>query len=434
MKRRDFLKYGLAAGMLKELAGNLVFAEESASWATPAATAASPASSAASSTATAAPARVQLLKPTWLSFGLNGPAQGGTRFPLTAGLTQAKPGRKGDFQFEVSQAIARQLRADGNLVDFRDSTDINGGLMLGAVLDYENVLTAKVGSSSFIVMHLVGHGVLLNFDRNRGWKMLSSFPFPVTLLRESQGGNTTAEALKYLPEAFGDNQNSFATAFVQAAQRVAPRWRENERGFNVRVMSSSIHADVQSKLANWGIARNIGQSWLGHLTSAAICEGLAIPVVPFVETQALGKFTYKFSEKLVAQNVRLPDEGDIDLRIHVTLRNIGREVKFRNQYQRWEVLRMVVLDVKVLDDRNEEVLALRMGYQDEVPDSLASEQELVPARDAHFFDMAIYRGLTTLFTGIDRQDKSLLAKVFVKPDSEQQKRLDAFRNKYQKAV
>ncbi len=428
MKRRDFLKYGLAAGAVGELATRLAWADEGIGWMGQAVTPAAPAIS-----PPAAPVAA-LLKPNWLSFGLNGPAQGATRFPLTASLSQARVGRKGDFQMEVSQAIARQLKSDGNLVEFRDSADINGGLLLGAVLDYENVLSAKVGSSSFIVMHLVGHGVLLNFDRTRGWKMMSSFPFPVTLLRETQGGNTAAEALKYLPDAYGGSQNSFATAFVQAAKRVAPRWRDTERGFNVRVMSSTIHPEVQGKLAAWGIARNISQSWLGHLTSAALCEGLAIPVVPFVETQALGKFTYKFSEKLVAQNVRLPDENDIDLRLHVTLRNIGREVKFRNQYQRWEVMRMVVLDLKVLDDRNEEVLSLRMGYQDEVPDSLAAEQELVPARDAHFFDMAIYRGLTTLFTGIDKQDKALLAKVFVTPDADQQKRLDTFRAKYQKAV
>lgn len=374
------------------------------------------------------------VQPTWLSFGLNGPAYGATRFPLTAALSANKAGKKGDFQFEVSQNIERQLRSTGAIVQFKDSADFNSGVLLGAALDYENVLSARLGSSSFIVLHLVGHGVLLSFDRGRGWKMLSSFPFPVTLLRESQQGDPQSEALKHLAEAYTDSQNSFATSFVKAATRVAPRWRDSDRSFNVRVMSSKIHPDVEAKLSAWKIAKNINDVWFGHLASAAACEGLGIPIVPFAESQALGKFTYKFADRLVAQNVRLPEEADIDLRLHVTLRNVARDVKFRNQFQRWEINRMVVIDLNVLDDRNEEVLTLRIGYQDDQPDSLAREEDLVPARDAHFFDMAIYRGLQAAFSAIDRQDKAALAKLFIKPDAEQQRRIDKFRSVYQKAI
>jgi hypothetical protein len=372
-----------------------------------------------------------IIKPTWLSFGLNGPAQGVTRFPLTMALAS---NRKPDFQFEVSQAIAKQLKAAGDIADFKNTTEFNSGTMLGAALDYENVLEARLGSSSFIVLHLVGHGVLLNFDRTRGWKMQSSFPFPVTLLRESQGGNSQAEASKYLVEAYTDGQNSFATSFANAAKRLAPRWKDSDRSFNVRVMSSKIHPEAQGKLGGWGLAKNINDVWLGHLASAAVCESLGIPVVPFVETQALGKFTYKFSERLTAQNVQLPSEADIDLRLHVTLRNVAREIKYRNQFQRWEATRMVVMDVKVLDDQNEEVVALRLGYQDDQPDALAKEEDNSPARDAHFFDMAIYRGLQTLFSGIDKGDKTQLAKVFVKPDAKQQEAIDRFKRQYQKAL
>jgi hypothetical protein len=402
MNRRDFIKFGVGYSVL----GNYAYGH-------------------------AASQGGPLIKPTWLSFGLNGPAQGSTRFPLTMALAA---GRKPDLQFEVSQAIAKHLKASGDIADFRDTTEFNDGVMLGAVLDYENVLEARLGTTSFIVLHLVGHGVLLNFDRTRGWKMRSSFPFPVTLLRESQGGSVRAEASKYLLEAYTDGQNSFATSFAKTAKRLAPRWRDSDRSFNVRVMSSTIHPDVQVKLKTWGIAKNINDVWLGHLASAAVCESLAIPVVPFVETQALGKFTYKFSERLTAQNVQLPSEGDIDVRLHITLRNVGREIKYRNQFQRWEATRMVVMDVQVMDDRNEEVLALRLGYQDEQPDALAREEDNSPARDAHFFDMAIYRGLQTLFSGIDKDDKAQLAKVFVKPDAKQQESIDRFKRQYQKAL
>jgi hypothetical protein len=155
--------------------------------------------------------------------------------------------------------------------------------------------------------------------------------------------------------------------------------------------------------------------------------------VPFAETQALGNYTYTFSDRLVAQNVRLPDESDIDLRLHVTLRNIAREIKFRNQLQRWEATRMVVIDIKILDDRNEELVAVRVGYQDENPDALAREEDNSPARDAHFFDMAIYRALQTLFAGIDKEDKEQLARVFVKPDANQQRGLSEFRRRYRQA-
>lgn len=406
MKRRDFLRFG--TGLV--LTGNLAMLP------------ARPASASGG-----------VLRPTWLSFGLNGPAQGNSRFPLTLALSKARSGKNADFQRDVSQAIARQLQAEGNLVDFKDEVDINSGTLLGAALDYENVLAARLGTSSFVVLHLVGHGVLLNFDRNRGWKMISSFPFPVTLLRASDGRNIQAEALKYLPEAYTDPQNSFATSFAKTARRLAPRWQDRERGFNVRIMSSRIHPEVESKLKNWGIAKSINETWLGHLASAAACDGLGIPIVPFVETQALGKFTYKFSEQLVAQNVQLPEEADIDLRLHVSLRNIAREVKYLKQLQRWEVARMVVMDVRVLDDQNQEIVTLRAGYLDDQPDTLAREEDLVPARDAHFFDMAIYRGLQSLFSAVDKQDTARLAKLFIKPDAAQQKGIERFRNQYQKA-
>ncbi len=373
-------------------------------------------------------------KPVWLSFGLNGPAEGNSRFPLTLAMTQKAAAKGQDFQRVVSQTIETQLRKEGDFVDFSDKVEIHDGIMLGAMLDYENVLSTRLGTASFLVLHLVGHGTVLRFDRDRGWKLIASFPFPVTLLRESNGGNVKTEAAGYLQEAYTDPKNSFATAFARTAKQMASRWSENGSRFNVRVMSSLIHPDVQTKLRDWAIATNINSVWLGHLASAAACEGLAIPVVPFVENQALGKFTYKFSERLTAQNVRLPEEQDIDLRLHVTLRNMVRDVKYRKQLDRWEVSRIVVFDIEALDVDNKQILKLRMGYQDEQPDVVARQDEVVPVRDAHFFDMAIYRGLAGLFSALDRQDMDALAKLFVKPDAEQKKQIENFRRIYRRAV
>lgn len=377
------------------------------------------------------------IKPTWLGFGLNVPSNIALqRFPLTTSiLPSTRQGRNRPFQLEINQAIVQQIKSAGDFVTFSDVNNIGESSMLGAVLDYENVLEARLGDTSFIVLHLVGHGVLLDFSSARGWSMRSSFPFPVTLLRENQAGNAQSQARQYLAEAFLDNQNSFATSFAKTAKRIAPTWKElgAGSGFNVRVMSSSIHPDAQAKLKGWGIDKNVTATWLGHLVSAAVCEGLDIPVVPFAETQSLGNYTYTFSDRLVAQNVRLPEESDIDLRIHVVLRNVAREIKYRSQLQRWEATRIVVLDIKIKDDRDEEIVVLRMGYQDEQPDALAREEDNSPARDAHFFDMGIYRGLQTLFSGIDKDDRSILAKVSVKPDGKLQSGLELFRSKYRKA-
>lgn len=376
------------------------------------------------------------IHPVWLGFGLNiGANAAAQRFPLSSALLPTqRSGRKTTFQLEINEAISQQLRSLGDVVSFKNTTDIGGDTLLGAVLDYENVLEARLGDASFMVMHLVGHGVLLNFDRNRGWSMRSSYPFPVTLLRESQG-NTDSTAKQYLADAYLDPQNSFATSFAKTTKRLAPLWHEsaNGSGFNIRVVDSSIHQDVSNKLKSWGIERNITPTWLGHLASAAICEGLDVPIVPFAETQSLGNYTYKFSERLVAQNVRMPAENDIDLRLHVSLRNISREIKFRNQFQRWEATRIVVFDIKVKDDRNEEIFSTRMGYQDDQPDALAREEDNSPARDAHFFDMAIYRGLLMLFSGIEKEDLGLLTKVFVKPNQQQAQAISAFRARYRKA-
>ena len=42
-------------------------------------------------------------------------------------------------------------------------------------------------------------------------------------------------------------------------------------------------------------AANVNDAWLGHLASAALCEAMQVPVVPFRETQALGQFSYHFN-------------------------------------------------------------------------------------------------------------------------------------------
>ncbi|MRD46594.1 hypothetical protein GHT07_04855 [Caenimonas koreensis DSM 17982] len=333
----------------------------------------------------------------------------------------------------VSDAIRRQVDRAGVAETGREA-QISEGLMLGAALDYENVLQARLGSATFTVLHLVGHGMLVTFDRARGWKLESSFPFPVILLREST--SASPDASQHLLEAFASaDRASFASSFARSAIQQAPHWKESsQRGFNIRVTSSTIHPAAAEKLAAWGIAQNISSAWLGHLTGAAACESLGVPVVPYGETRALGNFTYAFSERLVAQNVRLPTDEDIDLRVQVTLRNVARDIKYRSQLQRWEAMRQVVLDMRVLDDRDDEVVAFRTGYQDDLPDALAQQGDNTPARDAHFFDMAIYRCLQTLFSGIAKSDDALLAKVFVKPDARMRQQIDLFRKKYSRAA
>jgi hypothetical protein len=376
------------------------------------------------------------VRPNWLGFGLNRPELGEERFPLTLGVMKApQTASAPPFQIEVNRAIASQFRSAGDFVGEAATNAIGGEPMLAAVLDYENVLQARLGSASFVVLHLVGHGVLLDFDRGRGWSMRSSFPFPVTLLRESQVGSASTEVKRYVREAYLAPQQSFVTSFVQTAKRLSSNWHDSGagRGFNVRVMSSSIHPDAGAKLNAWSIGRNIHANWMGHLVSAALCEALDIPVVPYAENTALGSFTYTFDDRLVAQNVRLPEEADIDLKVHVTLRNVGREIKFRSQLQRWEVVRMVVFDVRVVDDRNEELVSTRMGFQDDLPDTLAREDDNSPARDAHFFDMAIYRGLVAFFRAIDRDDKAALSRLYVKVDATQQAAYGRLRTKYRQA-
>ena len=94
---------------------------------------------------------------------------------------------------------------------------------------------------------------------------------------------------------------------------------------------------------------------------------------------------------------------------------------------------MVVFDIRALDDRNEELLSTRMGFQDVLPDNLAREEDNSPARDAHFFDMAIYRGLVAFFRAIDQDDKAALSKLYLKIDAGQQAAFGHFRAKYRRA-
>jgi hypothetical protein len=376
--------------------------------------------------------------PNWMGFGLNVSAsKERVRFPISMPLMSSrKVGKKSNFQSELNEAIAQQLRLAGNFVTFQPVNNFDENWMLAAALDYENVLEVKLGTTSFIILHLIGHGMLLNFTGNRGWRLQSSFPFPVTLIRERHNGTLSDEVNKYIVEAYTDNQNSFATSFAKFAKRLAPKWKDavtGQQGFNIRVIQSSIALEVQAKLKEWGISGNLNADWLGHLTSAAMCEGLEVPVVPFAETKSLNDFNYLFVNRLEAEKVTLPNISDIDIRVNVAFSKISREIKYRTQLQRWEVIRIIVIDLQVLNDRDDEIVSVRLGYQDPQPDVLSQEVDNSPSRDAHFYDMAIYRGLNSLFYGIDKEDHELLAKIYVKPDNKQLHGFNKFRSIYRRA-
>ncbi len=358
--------------------------------------------------------------PVWTGFGLNGSA-GQARYDLTREFVR----RNRNLALTDPQAFAflreplrKRLAGLPQLVQFKNAVEFGEDLLLGFAHDFEAAVGTRLEKDGLqanaVMVFMSGVGLVLSFNKSTGWRVVSSFPFMLRM--ERPGGDlkdVRGKAVGYMGDAF----ESYGAAFTHFLQRFN-KW---DQGFSsnyfARLTRATVHRDADGKLAGLRIDKLLNEELLGFSTSAALCDQLDIPLLPFQENDALAKrYAVKFSDDLAAQQqVEIPDA---DLKFEVVLRDVDKQRIDSSQRGVTIVRRTVVLRLLVVDEfgggRDKpllNVLAASTG-EDRIP--LGSTEDDTPERDLVFFDRLVTRTLSNLLRGLARRDEQLLASAEVK--------------------
>lgn len=359
--------------------------------------------------------------PVWTGFGLNGgPSQ--ARYDITRAFVK----RKYNFDLTDSraflfmrEALTKQLAAEHrDRVQFKNSVEFGQDLLLGFAHDYETSVGARIEkdgqNANTLIIYMSGLGMILTFSKSTGWRVLSSFPFMLRM--ERPGGDLKdlrGKTLGYMDQAYSSYCNAFS--------HFLGRFNKWDQGFSsnffARLTQSTIHGDAKTKLSNLKIQNILSSELLGFSVSAAICDNLSIPLLPFQENDALAKrYAVKFSDDLAAQQEILIPEADF--RFEVVLRDLEKTRIDSSQkgvtiIRRSVVIRLIIFDEfsDLKDKKLLNVLAMSTG-EDKIP--LQSTEDDTPERDLVFFDRLIVRTLSALLQGMAKQDEATLATVEVK--------------------
>lgn len=373
--------------------------------------------------------------PVWAGFGLNGaalqPAPGAARGPGQDrfGLTRAWVARtRGGRDLSDVQAFDRvrdlllpQLRPlGGSALQFKDQVEFGQDLLLGFAHDYETFVGARVekdgDNANTLFIFMAGVGMVLGFDPNTSWRMVSSFPFMLRAEWPLQGMNDVrGQAVGRMDEAYQQYTRAF-THFLGRFNKPGQGYAGN---FFAQLTRAEVHREALPKLAALGIDQKLNGELLGFSASSTICDALNVPMLPFRENDALAKrYAVKFSGVNIAQDVaQIPDA---DLRFEVILRDIDKQIIPSRQKGITILRRQVVLNFRVFSafDLSKPLLqtfAAVDPHDDKIPfDSNADD---TPERDLVFFDRLVTRTLSLLLQGLARRDAKLLAAVDVKLDA-----------------
>lgn len=360
--------------------------------------------------------------PVWTGFGLNG-GTGQARYDLTrAFLRQQKPplelGSTEAFKFTREPLRNLLTTQHAGRVQFKNQVEFGEDLLLGFAHDYETAVGTRVEkdgqNANTLFVFMSGVGMVLAYSQSSGWRVVSSFPFMLRM--ERPGGDlrdVRAKAVAVMDQAYA--------AYGQAFSHFLGRFNKWDQGFSsnyfARLTASSVHKDVLPKLTALKIQNVLNEELLGFSTSSALCDNLDIPLLPYQETDALGKrYAVKFSDSLlVQQGVTMPDA---DLRFEIVLRDLDKQKTDSTQrgvtiVKRTVVIRLIVLseDSNLPDQKLLNVLAMSTG-EDRIP--LQSTEDDTPERDLVFFDRLISRTLTNLLRGMATRNATTLAAAEVK--------------------
>ncbi len=365
--------------------------------------------------------------PVWAGFGLNGgPAQ--ARYELTRRYLQKKRGGISisdtqAFKF-MNDALKEQItKLAPQLVVFKPEVKLGEDYLVGMAHDYEastairRVDLKEPTIDGSIVTFLAGVGLILNYEKNSGWRIISSFSF---VTRDTRKIPDVSKASENAVDMLGDSYLVHATAFATFLSRFG-KWNAGySPNFFARVTISKVSEGALAQLQEYKLDQKFNADFLGFQASAAICDGLDIPMLPFKENDALAnRYATKFSESLITQDkIAIPDA---DLEFEVVLIKATKEKVPSRQQGIIYLKRRIIIGVRVFDKTSgqpEKLLQVVAGAPED-SDIIRYDQpdDDNPDRDFVFFDRLLYRTLSGLMKGIAKNDAEAITSLGVNYDS-----------------
>ena len=367
--------------------------------------------------------------PVWSSFGLNG-APNHPRFALTKEFVEgASPGGLGmriidseAFGFMRERVTPLLTRQQPPTVQIKDTIAFKEDLILGFAHDFEIAVGARMEKNgenlNTLVIFMSGVGLILTFEPDIGWRVISSFPFK---LRLERFGKDLNDVRQLALENFDDCYYEYAKAFAEFVSRFN-KW---DQGFasNIfgRLTRVDFHKDAKEKLAGFKMDIKFDEEFVGFLASTYICDSLSIPLLPFRETtDAMTRFGAKYKEILKVQGVNQKGMPAADFCFEVVIRDINKALTPSRQLGITVIRRKLVINFLAIfmDDNNEPKKILQTFAISESEDKIpyGTTEDDTPDRDVIFFERLLSSILTNLLSGIVKKDAQLLATVGVKLD------------------
>lgn len=366
--------------------------------------------------------------PVWAGFGLNGgPDQ--ARYELTRRYLQKKRGGVSisdsqAFKF-MNDALKEQLtKLTPQLVVFKPEVKLGEDYLLGMAHDYEastairRVDLKEPTIDGSIVTFLSGVGLILNYEKSSGWRIMSSFSF---VTRDTRKIPDVSKASENAVDMLGDSYLVHATAFATFLGRFG-KWNAGySPNFFARVTSSKVTEGALTQLQEYKLDQKFNADFLGFQASAAICDGLDIPLLPFKETDALAnRYATKFSESLITQDkIAIPNA---DLEFEVVLIKATKEKVPSRQQGIIYLKRRIIIGIRIFDRGlpadQQKILQVVAGAPED-SDIIRYDQpdDDNPDRDFVFFDRLLYRTLSGLMKGIAKNDAETITSLGVNYDS-----------------
>jgi hypothetical protein len=298
-------------------------------------------------------------------------------------------------------------------------------LVIGMAHDYEATVAVrrvefnKPVNDGIMFTFMSGIGMVLGYQQNVGWRVVSSFSFMTRDERPIADVSKLNEtAVAELEQIYGVHARAFVTSLGRFG-----KWREGyASNFFARVVGATVGKKAAPKLAEYKLDHLISPELLGFELSSAICDGFNMPLMPFQENDALAKrYAAKFSESLVTQDaISLPD---IDLEFEINLVDITKEKVQSRQKGVTFIRRQAIISFRAFerfdkgpDGRKKLLQTFAAAPIDEDIISFDSAFDDTPERDFVFFGRLISRTFNLLITGIANKDASRLESVNVKYD------------------
>jgi hypothetical protein len=364
--------------------------------------------------------------PVWTGFGLNG-GPGQARFDLTRrfvakyqnGMELTNPKAFTFLRQPLHDLLEKQ---NPPLVQFKNEVNLGEDFLLGMAHDYEAAVAVrrvdlqKPVSDGILFTFMSGVGMVLTFEKNVGWRVISSFSF---ITRDESAIDDVSKFREAAVDHLGAAYLSHAKAFTTFLGRFN-KWNAGFRSnFFAKVTRASVGKIAQPKLIEYKVDNLLTPEFIGFEVSAAVCDGLNIPLLPFQENDALAnRYATKFSESMVTQgSFTVPDP---DLEFEVTLVDAIKEKVPSRQRGVITLKRQVVISFRAFDkssgSRIKFFQTLAAAPMDDDVISYGAPEDDTPERDFIFFDRLLYRTLSQLMAGILNKKADTLAAVGVNYD------------------